>query len=438
MFNILLLFLLFTLKAAAEHSTPCPPRPANAVLVNNGGCDWYLPEGPYGVLTSDLAVESEEVIKFDTCSNFYPGATATSYPISLVGLRRNKADSTSGKFVNSKVTITFYVEGGPTMINTLFGPTSEFSAVSIRLKVKSKKNNIPIFKKYVKVITPGDYSTEDGFFVNIEMPAGVIRMDKVKKFKAVLKLHSSSYPYTPNPISCGIATRDSGRFGLNAFESWPHTTTSLSYTNNALENTDMQCVDHVTSGDTLKFSTCGHTVGDSYIRLNHMLSAADHNGYEVAVNDDGCDTGLGSELTYTATSTGRYCLKMGCFMAAKCTYTVDLTHSIVPTPLPTRAPTQHPTITGPQYQYLFDGCPRGGGAQYWNNVGNYNLEGCQSACTTTPGCNAIETNGCGSGNYGPDGSSCYGACYLMFGSNPNNFYNGGCDASGNQKGYKKL
>ncbi|WP_223638244.1 trypsin-like peptidase domain-containing protein [Corallococcus sp. EGB] len=75
------------------------------------------------------------------------------------------------------------------------------------------------------------------------------------------------------------------------------------------------------AGQKLTVGTCGVTgaaltSGDSYLRLRGP------SGTEVAFNDDGCATGYGSKITFTATVAGAYEVRAGCYQNGSCAGTV--------------------------------------------------------------------------------------------------------------------
>lgn len=75
------------------------------------------------------------------------------------------------------------------------------------------------------------------------------------------------------------------------------------------------------AGQTLTIGTCGvdgaSVSGDSYLRLYRGNS-------QVALNDDNCG-GLGSRITYTASQTGTYQIRAGCYSNRSCSGTVAWT-----------------------------------------------------------------------------------------------------------------
>ncbi|MBN9682501.1 MULTISPECIES: trypsin-like peptidase domain-containing protein [unclassified Corallococcus] len=75
------------------------------------------------------------------------------------------------------------------------------------------------------------------------------------------------------------------------------------------------------AGDKLTVGTCGVTgaaltSGDSFLRLRGP------SGTEVAFNDDGCGSGYGSRISYTASVAGTYEVRAGCYQAGACAGTV--------------------------------------------------------------------------------------------------------------------
>ncbi|NNC19033.1 trypsin-like serine protease [Corallococcus exiguus] len=75
------------------------------------------------------------------------------------------------------------------------------------------------------------------------------------------------------------------------------------------------------AGDKLTVGTCGVTgaaltSGDSFLRLRGPT------GTEVASNDDGCGSGYGSKISYTASVAGTYEVRAGCYQAGSCAGTV--------------------------------------------------------------------------------------------------------------------
>ncbi|GMT98417.1 hypothetical protein KH5H1_25360 [Corallococcus caeni] len=76
------------------------------------------------------------------------------------------------------------------------------------------------------------------------------------------------------------------------------------------------------AGQKLTVGTCGVTgaaltSGDSWLRLRGP------SGAEVASNDDGCASGVGSKITYTATVAGTYEVRAGCYQNGSCGGTVS-------------------------------------------------------------------------------------------------------------------
>jgi V8-like Glu-specific endopeptidase len=89
-------------------------------------------------------------------------------------------------------------------------------------------------------------------------------------------------------------------------------------TNNAQQNTVNKVV-ALTAGQKLTVATCGVTgatfTGDTYLRLRTTA------GTEVASNDDACG-GRGSSFSYTATTSGNFEIRAGCYSSGSCGGTV--------------------------------------------------------------------------------------------------------------------
>jgi GH35 family endo-1,4-beta-xylanase len=87
---------------------------------------------------------------------------------------------------------------------------------------------------------------------------------------------------------------------------------SASNTASATQNTVLAPVS-LRGGQTLTFGACTAGTGfsgDTYLRLFNPL------GVQVAANDNAC--GLGSQLTYTAPTSGTYTVRMGCASGSAC------------------------------------------------------------------------------------------------------------------------
>ena len=82
------------------------------------------------------------------------------------------------------------------------------------------------------------------------------------------------------------------------------------------------------------------------------------------------------------------------------------------------------------YQFLFNGCPRGGLVQTAVRRGKMSLATCQDICDRQPACNAIEVTGCLNN---PD---CGKGCYTFTGTGTD-VRNGGCNTNGDMKAYRK-
>ena len=308
----------------------CPPKPVGAISTD--GCGWMLPDNsPYSAMRDHISAYDEEPIKFNTCPQ-YTGYDF-HFPITMVGVRRKRSD-VNDITKNHNVIITFYNPGGP---ESFAQAEREYKAISVHLKVKSKRVTDGVatayIKKYYKLLNAdGDFITNDGYFFDVVMPAGMIKMDRVKKFKAVLKFHakdSESYLASGSPpstdgiivASCGMAIRNKGKRGISAFSSFPYTTNMMHDTSSCTRNYEEQCMP-LSAGNTVIFSTCGHFTNDPYLRLWRQADA-NHPLSQVYQNDDYC--ALGSRISYTVPSTGVYCLRMGCYGSGSCAYTVAYT-----------------------------------------------------------------------------------------------------------------
>lgn len=294
----------------------CPPQPIGAISTDDT-CGWMLPDNsPYGAMRDHISLYSEEPIKFESCPQ-YTGYNF-NFPITMVGLRRVRGD-VNAITKHHNVVITFYNPGGP---ESFAQAERDYKAVSLHLKVKSKKvtNGVstPFVKKYYKLLDKdGDFTTTDGYFFDVVMPAGLIKMDRVKKFKAVLKFHSLQNEVMV--ASCGMATRNSRSRGISSFASFPYTTGMLHDTNMANRNYEEQCL-KLTAGNKVSFSNCNHYTGDTYLRL--WRGADDtHAASQVFYNDDAC--ALGSALSYQIPLDGTYCLRMGCYSSGSCSMTIQ-------------------------------------------------------------------------------------------------------------------
>lgn len=98
---------------------------------------------------------------------------------------------------------------------------------------------------------------------------------------------------------------------------------SATNTNSAQQNTVNKVI-ALTAGQSITLGTCGLTgatfTGDTYLRFYGPT------GTQVAYNDDACG-GRGSSITYTATSSGNFELRAGCYSSGSCTGTVVWTIS---------------------------------------------------------------------------------------------------------------
>ncbi len=93
---------------------------------------------------------------------------------------------------------------------------------------------------------------------------------------------------------------------------------SATNTNSAQQNTVNQAVT-LSAGQSITLGTCGMTgsafTGDTYLRLFGPTAT------QVASNDDACG-GRGSQITYTATASGSFQIRGGCYTTGSCTGTV--------------------------------------------------------------------------------------------------------------------
>ncbi|MFP2964022.1 serine protease, partial [Myxococcus sp. 1LA] len=90
---------------------------------------------------------------------------------------------------------------------------------------------------------------------------------------------------------------------------------SAEETNSARENTVDQYIS-VTTGQRVTVSTCGSADGDTFLRLYS-------GSRQVASNDDGCATGHGSSLSFTASTTSLLQVRAGCYRDTSCSGTVQ-------------------------------------------------------------------------------------------------------------------
>ena len=122
-----------------------------------------------------------------------------------------------------------------------------------------------------------------------------------------------------------LAHTAGGFFGGTCLSSVEQAQNSFAYntsnTSNATVNTVNQSV-NLDAGKTLTVGTCGVTdasfSGDTYLRL-----VDNQTGALVALNDDAC--GLGSRLTFTATTSSAFQIRAGCYSSNSCGGTVAWT-----------------------------------------------------------------------------------------------------------------
>ncbi|MBZ4415857.1 serine protease [Myxococcus sp. RHSTA-1-4] len=107
-------------------------------------------------------------------------------------------------------------------------------------------------------------------------------------------------------------------------------TYTASNTNSAQQNTTNKKI-ALTAGQKLTVATCGLTgttlTGDTWLRLFSPSAV------EVASNDDACG-GRGSSITYTATTSGDFEVRAGCYSSGSCGGTVvwEITNGTPPPP----------------------------------------------------------------------------------------------------------
>ncbi len=113
--------------------------------------------------------------------------------------------------------------------------------------------------------------------------------------------------------TCSVTGPTSGSFSYSA-------TNTSSATQNTV-NFDIP----ITAGQTLTIGTCGVAgssgSGDTFLRL------FDPSNIQVAANDDAC--GVLSSFTFTATTTGTFQVRAGCFASSSCNGTVAFTLSSI-------------------------------------------------------------------------------------------------------------
>ncbi|WNG57116.1 hypothetical protein F0U59_21860 [Archangium gephyra] len=133
-----------------------------------------------------------------------------------------------------------------------------------------------------------------------------------------------SYAFTVEGTDTSIQVRRSASAQLSVTAPPPPPGGSFTYsatnTNSAQQNTTNYNV-YLTAGQTLKVGTCMVTgssgTGDTYLRLYGVTAT------QVAYNDDSC--GALSYLSYTATTSGSYQIRAGCYSTGGCSGTVAYT-----------------------------------------------------------------------------------------------------------------
>ena len=88
----------------------------------------------------------------------------------------------------------------------------------------------------------------------------------------------------------------------------------------------------------------------------------------------------------------------------------------------------------PQYDFLFNGCPRGPDVRWLKKAGTAETYvSCAAKCDEDQDCNIFEINGCGGENHHP---RCKGSCQLFKGTNAENGQE--CNQNGSTKTYLKI
>ena len=109
---------------------------------------------------------------------------------------------------------------------------------------------------------------------------------------------------------------------------------------------------YLKAGDTVMIATCVVTgssyVGDTYLRLFSPTAV------EVTSNDDYC-LGLGSKIHYTASATGNYMIRAGCFSTGTCQGTVAYSTRKALYAVPTLSNTNNANVNTYNKQYYFNG-----------------------------------------------------------------------------------
>lgn len=140
-------------------------------------------------------------------------------------------------------------------------------------------------------------------------------------------------PTSPIAQTCTVANSSGTVVGSNVTNvtvtctGAPPSSGSFSYgaanTNSATQNTSNFDIS-IVAGQILTIGTCGvpgsSGTGDTYLRLFDASST------EVAFNDDACG-GLLTNFTFTATTTGTFQVRAGCFLTQSCSGTVAYTLS---------------------------------------------------------------------------------------------------------------
>lgn len=131
--------------------------------------------------------------------------------------------------------------------------------------------------------------------------------------------------YTEDPADCRMIVHvgaSAYKHGKCAWSVYANQGGKFSYTasntSSATQNTTNKLM-YLQAGQTLTAGTCGlegaSASGDTYLRITDL------SGNPLASNDDACGS-LSSKVVYTATSSGYYYIRAGCYSSGSCSGTV--------------------------------------------------------------------------------------------------------------------
>lgn len=110
-------------------------------------------------------------------------------------------------------------------------------------------------------------------------------------------------------------------WSVNGTGNGPPSSGSYNYattnTNSAQQNTIDRAIT-ANAGQRVSVKICTNITGDPYLRINNP------DGTLLAYNDDSC-AAQGAQFTWTATTTGSYTIRAGCFSSTACNATVTWT-----------------------------------------------------------------------------------------------------------------